>query len=281
MLILQYQLRRTYTNGCWPLSIRMPLQRTRPSLRQRSSRKELSFSVSSTSLTYVLCPCLVNIFIRRRRLQVEVDEFKREMDDDDLQKFRATRRELYRKVLSWKETQLKHMPGLSDVLSKERDNTDDSCDLESENVRLYLPSEFSNEERAQYKLESIAQIKLELRKGEANDAIQDLCLQINFRTALEGQKVHVKYTKGNTRAGSSYRSPRTSPRTPTPAPDSPFPFGRRKETRALPARSATSRAACRALPRQRTSTAPAPRCARPAGYSPAIREKENDAGYSR
>ena len=92
------------------------------------------------------------------------------------------------------------MPGLSDVLSKERDNADDSCDIESENVRLYLPSEFTREERTRYKLDSMAQVELELRKGEANDAIQDLRLQINFRTALEGQKVHVKYTKGNTRA---------------------------------------------------------------------------------
>jgi hypothetical protein len=78
--------------------------------------------------------------------------------------------------------------------------TEDNDELETEKMCLYLPSDFSADERRRLNLTSLASIELKLRKGEANDALQDLRTQINFILGLEVQKRGVRYTNNLTRA---------------------------------------------------------------------------------
>ena len=90
------------------------------------------------------------------------------------------------------------MPSITDIIPNRVDEGNN--ELASETISLYLPSDFSPEDRRHLGLNSIATVELKLRKAEANDAIQELRTQINFNLGLEAQKKKVRYTKNLTRA---------------------------------------------------------------------------------
>jgi hypothetical protein len=85
-------------------------------------------------------------------------------------------------------------------VSDQEPPTEDNNDLETEKICLHLPSDFSAHERRRLNLMSLASIELKLRKGEANDALQDLRSQLNFILGLEVQKRGIRYTRNLTRA---------------------------------------------------------------------------------
>ena len=93
------------------------------------------------------------------------------------------------------------MSGLNDFLSNHPDSGE-----EPERLSLHLPSAFSPQERCALSLTHIANIELELRKGEENDAVRDLRTQVNYKVGLEGQKwKHVRQTLDTTRAAKIIR----------------------------------------------------------------------------
>jgi hypothetical protein len=120
------------------------------------------------------------------------------LNGDDHRKINADRRDLHRKILTWRKQQAEFVPAVKD--SDGDPPTEDSDELETEKICLHLPSYFSAHERRRLNLTSLASIELKLRKGEANDALQDLRTQINFILGLEVQKRGIRYTKNLTRA---------------------------------------------------------------------------------
>ena len=89
------------------------------------------------------------------------------------------------------------MTGLQETLSRCR--TED--ENEPESTCLYLPSDLSQDDRNRLGFVALAQTELELRKGDANDAIRMLRTQINLKNSLESQKrTHSRGTKDNTRS---------------------------------------------------------------------------------
>ena len=134
----------------------------------------------------------------RRKLRARIDELTREKTNADTQAIDAERRELHRKILSWFDLLPHHMPKVAEIVSASEDEMD--CDLDSENLCLHMPSDFLPAEQEQLDICSIAATELQLRKGEANDAIQRLRIQINYRLGLIEQSKDAQYTKGRTRA---------------------------------------------------------------------------------
>ena len=89
------------------------------------------------------------------------------------------------------------MPGAMDSIPVDSPKEEQ----EPEDICLYLPSDFTPSEHQEFQLNDIACVELELQKGEANDAIYNLCIQINFKLGLESQKrQHTKFTKDITQA---------------------------------------------------------------------------------
>jgi hypothetical protein len=89
------------------------------------------------------------------------------------------------------------MPGLRDLLTNNRDGDE----IEPECTCLYLPSDFSLEERHSRNISELGEIELKLREGEANDAKRMLRTQINLKISLDAQRrVHSRGTKDTTRA---------------------------------------------------------------------------------
>jgi hypothetical protein len=95
------------------------------------------------------------------------------------------------------------MPTIQDrVLSRITDNQASQPEL----LPLYLPSDFTLDEQRELGLVKIAHVELNLRKGEANDALRELRKQINFKLGLmDGKKRHAKYTNDMTQAAKIVR----------------------------------------------------------------------------
>src|SRR5262245_42213976 len=119
-----------------------------------------------------------------------------EISGDVHTKIDAQRRELHRKILSWRIRQSEHMPDVSSFF-KDNDAALDN-DVETEKICLYLPSDFSQDDRCHLNLSKLTGLELKLRKAEANDALHELQVQINFNLSLEVQKRRVRYTKNLT-----------------------------------------------------------------------------------
>lgn len=85
--------------------------------------------------------------------------------------------------------------------SEESDGEEGGRDRKAEHAQLSLPSSFSQEERANRGLRTLARQELDLRKGQANDALQELRLAIGQKSLLLRTKVrHDKTSVGKTRA---------------------------------------------------------------------------------
>lgn len=128
---------------------------------------------------------------------MHIKDITREIDETNAQKINAERHELHRKILVWRESLLIHMPEVAEIIPEGENKVGD--DLESKRLCLRLPSDFSHDDWRRLWLEALVTTELELRKGEANDAIQTLRSQINFKLGLEEQKKKAKYTKSLTR----------------------------------------------------------------------------------
>jgi hypothetical protein len=68
--------------------------------------------------------------------------------------------------------------------------------LESENLCLHLPSDFSFDNWQRLCVVALAATELKLWKGEANNSIQQLRTQINFKLGLDEQKKKGKVYEG-------------------------------------------------------------------------------------
>ncbi|KAJ8083644.1 hypothetical protein PM082_009519 [Marasmius tenuissimus] len=70
-----------------------------------------------------------------------------------------------------------------------------------ENIRFYLPSEFSSQEQQNLGLEELFQIELKLREGECNDAVAHLCNTINSKIVMrDTQRKDAKGVTQNTQS---------------------------------------------------------------------------------
>ena len=122
----------------------------------------------------------------RLRLRHDKSSIIRELDEHDLERINAERRLLYCDIVAWRTRRAQHMPhvvlAVSDVQPDE--------DQEPEDICLFVPSDFTEPERQLYHLEEIARVELDLRMGEANDTIKELCMQINFKLGLQSEKKH-------------------------------------------------------------------------------------------
>jgi len=70
----------------------------------------------------------------------------------------------------------------------------DGTDERAECIRLSLPSCFTEDKRVRYGLKTLAVQEIELRKGQANDALQGLRLAIGQKTLLYRNKLRVDNT---------------------------------------------------------------------------------------
>jgi hypothetical protein len=91
--------------------------------------------------------------------------------------------------------------------SKDRDSNDNSEGGERpERMRLLLPSSLGKDRVVQLGLESLASQEIELRQGQANDALADLRIELGHKSLLFRTKVRQSSnTKGNTRAWKGIR----------------------------------------------------------------------------
>lgn len=77
---------------------------------------------------------------------------------------------------------------------------DEEPDITPEKVMLYIPSNFTCEERKEYGLQKLGNMEFELRKGQANDSLERLreCLaekSLRFRTEVRPAKSQKKMTR--------------------------------------------------------------------------------------
>ena len=108
----------------------------------------------------------------------------RELDECDFEGINAERRLLFCDIVAWRVRRAQHMPGVMDFIPVDGPEEEQ----EPEDICLYLLSDFTPSERQKFQLNDIARVELELRKGEANNTVRDLCTQINFKIGLESQK---------------------------------------------------------------------------------------------
>lgn len=101
---------------------------------------------------------------------------------------------LRKSLMALREMQLVVCPTLQDVIKYLPYH-------DPETEPLFLPSSFSEETRSSYHLEDLAGIEMELRKGQAYDAIQDLKSSIQYMKGVLRVKVRNSGSqKRNTRS---------------------------------------------------------------------------------
>ena len=134
----------------------------------------------------------------RRKLSVQIDEITRELDKDDMNRIETSRRLLRNTFDMWVARRQVYMPKAIEHITN---TTSQDGDLLPEQRKLYLLSDFTPAERQQLSMCTLAQVELNLRKGEANDAIRQIRKQINYKLGLlEGKMKHVRHSSDNTRA---------------------------------------------------------------------------------
>jgi hypothetical protein len=104
------------------------------------------------------------------------------------------RRELSRRLEKFRAHQTQYMDMLGTLAFAQQ-----SCNVEKE--RLFLPSEFSTEERERLSLQTMAEEEKVLRVSQACELIVQLRSMVKHLSVLRDQKVkHVRGQKNNTRA---------------------------------------------------------------------------------
>jgi hypothetical protein len=123
------------------------------------------------------------------------DEDEDEDDDDDDDEYR-------------KEDISEEWDGENDVVPEDTSETIlDRPDEKVECAMISLPSSFAEDEQHRLGLETFSLQEVELRKGQANDALQGLRLAIGQKTLLYRTKVrHSSNTEGRTRAWDDVRA---------------------------------------------------------------------------
>lgn len=105
-----------------------------------------------------------------------------ELDDHPV----PTEEALYASIASWREHQRTLLPQMSDLLG----NEEDSCP--AKDVSLLLPSDISEEQRAELGLDDLAGFEFTLREGEACDVIQAIKRAECFRQAISNETRNMK-----------------------------------------------------------------------------------------
>ena len=134
----------------------------------------------------------------RYKLRAKVHALDSEASDDSWDKVNAERRRLSCEITKWQEQYYMVAPQLCTSRS---DNALSSEDIED--TTLGLPSEFDSSDRHAYGLHSLTTVELDLRKGEAYDAIREVRASASHVAGLKVQKKrHVRGVRNTTRANS-------------------------------------------------------------------------------
>ncbi|KAG7090399.1 hypothetical protein E1B28_009518 [Marasmius oreades] len=90
------------------------------------------------------------------------------------------------------------MPQVEHFVSAQLDHNNN---ISVETQYLYLPSDFSQQERTKLSLDFLSSIELKLREGECNDAIMGLCDAINYKMVMrDNQRANSRGVIQNTRS---------------------------------------------------------------------------------
>ena len=117
----------------------------------------------------------------------------------ELKVVNAERWRLFCDIQKWSKRRLTELPQLMTFLVDHTLSNDDLDDIE--NHKLWLPSDFDMVKCIELNLQKAVSIELELRKGEAYDALREVRASISHVAALVDKKrVHVRGTKNTTRA---------------------------------------------------------------------------------
>ncbi|KAG7086172.1 hypothetical protein E1B28_002131 [Marasmius oreades] len=151
------------------------------------------FSDASDEIKFILSG--IRIQERQRQLQASIRQASTESEISTTKRSKTV---LTTDIRNWRKLQLHMMPQVESFVSAQLDRNND---ISIETQCLYLPSDFSQQERKKLSLDLLSSIELKLREGECNDAIVGLCDAINYKTVMrENQRANSHGVIQNTRS---------------------------------------------------------------------------------
>lgn len=110
------------------------------------------------------------------------------------------RQRLRSDLKKWRSSQAAWMPLAMELIAS-------AAYSEPEDEKLWLPSDFKQDQRDKFGLSALADAERQLREGEAFDAIRDICQVIRYTlSASKHKRSHAHGVTQNTRAGKILRA---------------------------------------------------------------------------